>query len=299
MRTRLVSRVGSLLAVGALLFIAQPAMAQQEPTTVDELTIKANPQSEKEVIEKFVTDTSVKTGTGQIGRWDRQICVGFRNIKPEAGEIIKAQVELRATQVGLAIAPLGCEPNIIVLATSDAKGDLKKEVKVSKASFLGNEWTMSQGKGKLKEFVNSDSPVRWWFLTSRVTWDGKPYTAGSIVEAQSFSRAAVRADFHHVFVVLDVSRIRTVDFSALADYIAFVSLAQTKPDAKVPPQVQSILTLFSDRDEGITPPTSLTKWDLSYLAGLYDARRDTKRWTGQMWDIRRSMQADQVSYKQE
>jgi len=58
---------------------------------------------------------------------------------------------------------------------------------------------------------------------------------------------------------------------AVADYIAFVSLAQVNPDAGNLP-FPSILNLFSTQDAS-QRPAHMTDWDLDYLDGLYHATR--------------------------
>lgn len=272
-----------------LLFAAVPTTAQEAPTTVDEVSIVAvDPKSEK-AISEFVSTTSVKSGTGQMGRWDKEICVSIENLRPDAADMIRELIASNAREVGLLMGAPNCKPNIFILATDNAEMLLTAMFKKNSRAFLDDEWTIREGQGKLMEFIASDRPVRWWYVVKRVTRKGQPYRVGAAIEGRGRIGSTVRADFSHVVVVLDVSRIGKINFPALAGYVAMVSLVQTSPDAEFA-GVPTILRLFSDRDAGLLPAEGMTDWDRAFLKALYKAPRDAKRITIQERDISRAMQ---------
>jgi len=82
---------------------------------------------------------------------------------------------------------------------------------------------------------------------------------------------ATRHDFNTVLVIVDTNRLNGAPIVAVADYIAFVSLAQVNPDAGNLP-FPSILNLFSTQDPA-RRPEHMTDWDVDYLDGLYHATR--------------------------
>jgi hypothetical protein len=82
---------------------------------------------------------------------------------------------------------------------------------------------------------------------------------------------ATRHDFNTVLVIVDTNRLNGAPIVAVADYIAFVSLAQVNPDAGNLP-FPSILNLFSTQDAA-QRPDHMTDWDVDYLDGLYHATR--------------------------
>ena len=272
----------------AILLVAQPTAAQQESTTVETLTVVGRRQTQEEKIEAFVETTTVKSPTGQLGRWDREICPTTINIIPKAANMIYARIAQVATDVGLTIGPPGCKPNIFIVGTDNSKGLLENLVKVNKELFIDDEWVIRVSRGKLQEFINSEYPVKAWFVTKRVTWEGVPYRAGSGTQGRGRIRNTVRADFNHVIVVLDVSRIRTVRFPALVDYVTMVSLVQINPDAKLP-NVPSVLKLFEYQGQDLSQASGLTAWDMALLKGLYSARRDAKRASVQRLEIEEIM----------
>lgn len=292
MRTRTFCRFVGHTALASVLLAAQPTFAQDPTTTVDELTITAQkPLTKEEKIDRFVEETSVKSPTGQLGRWDKEICVGFENFMPDKADVIRNSISTAARDASLSVGQPGCAVNLLIIGTTDATAYLKESVKQNKKYFLDDDFTIRVGAGKLKEFVNSDAPVRWWFVTKRVTRDGKPYRVGSGIEGRGRIGSTVRADFSHAIVVLDTSRIpniRALDFKTLADYIAMVSLVQTDPDANFP-NVPSILRLFNDRNEGLTPVEGLSDWDRGFITALYKAPRDAKRDSIQKFDMRQTL----------
>lgn len=294
--TDVASRIGARWALraglGALLLAVQPAAAQDPPPTVEELIVPGmRPESRREIVARFVSAASVETGTGQVGRWDKDICLSVDGLQPQYADAIQHRIATEAAALGLVVGKQGCKPNIVVVATDNAQTLLKYAVEKNQRAFLDDEWALRVGKGELQKFIASDQPVRWWFVVKRVTRDGQPYEVRKATEVRGSGkiRSTVRADFSHAFIVLDVTRIRTVRFSALADYIAMVSLAQTDPDAQLP-NVPTILRLFRDRDEGLTPAESLTDWDRAFLKALYAARRDAKRVSIQEREMTRSME---------
>ena len=76
-------------------------------------------------------------------------------------------------------------------------------------------------------------------------------------------------------------------FSALADYVAMVTLAQIDPGADTR-QLDSILNLFEDERSRQTL-SGLTDWDQAYLLSLYEARWNARVVGQQRNDVRRRM----------
>lgn len=283
--------VRALLAgLASALVAAQPATARQEPTTVEGITVSGEkPQTQEQKIKTFVAAASVKTGTGQLGRWDKEICVVVENVRADAAAVLKDRIAATAQEVGLTVGDAGCKPNIMILATDDAQALLTASVKKNKRAFLDDEWTLRVREEDLDEFIASDQPVRCWFVVKRVTRDGKPYRVGTVIEGRGRIGSTVRADFNHVFIILDVSRIGKVKFPALADYVAMVSLAQISPDAEFP-DVPTVLRLFEREGAERAEAEGMTAWDHALLKALYSAPRDAKRMSIQEFRIRRSME---------
>ena len=145
---------------------------------------------------------------------------------------------------------------------------------------------MDQGGDALERFVSSDKPVRWWQVSMPVdSQTGQRATripgecSGSCGGAASYapqisvfaaSRLSTQIvdELFRTIIVLDVDQVSQVSAQQLADYIAFVTLAQIDPEADTSGYA-SILNVFDDP----TFAPSLTNWDIAYLEGLYQAER--------------------------
>ena len=89
-------------------------------------------------------------------------------------------------------------------------------------------------------------------------------------------------------MIVDVSKLGTVSWPQLTDYIAMVSLAQVDPDG-LPSGYNSILNLFNTPN----PPARMTEMDRSYLQALYSM--DTRR----MPKLQRSLLANTMVREQD
>ena len=96
-------------------------------------------------------------------------------------------------------------------------------------------------------------------------------------------------ELSRILVVVDGSKLERVTWEQLASYLAMAVLAQLQPDGE-PRQLETIMTLFSDRDAGRTPAASLTEWDRSYLKGLYSAPIHAAGARAQRSEIRRNLE---------
>lgn len=98
---------------------------------------------------------------------------------------------------------------------------------------------------------------------------------------------ATRQDFKSVLVIVDTNRLNGASIVAVADYIAFVSLAQVNPDVGNL-QYPSILNLFS-ASAASARPEHMSEWDVDYLDGLYHATRAARNIGQQQAEITRRM----------
>jgi hypothetical protein len=276
----------AILQAGA----AAAPTAPGEPTTVEGLVVSAPTKTDKEQITSFVSSVTALSADKRLARWDRKICPGVIGLKAAYAQALLDRISLTAQSVGLEVGKPGCRPDILIVATADSDALVRQAVKDNPDTFAKYEDGVSRGRKALQAFVDSQAPVRWWHVTARKTSDGQTYVQGANVRVRSAGRVKsnTRTDFDHVVIVLDAKRMGVVKFSALTDYVTMVALAQINPDADTG-GVPSILNLFSDKAVGATPPEGMTEWDMAYLQGLYDARRDARRGDRQEADVARTM----------
>jgi hypothetical protein len=246
----------------------------------------------------FVSRVAVPARGRGLARWEDRICVGVANLENEAAQYIVDRVSTVAQDLGLEPGAPGCEPRILVIATTDANSFTREFVASRPRLFRVGGSGMDRGLNTLRQFESTDRPVRWWNVSVPInsdtgeiavrlpgdfkgdgTGDESVFDYIPMIEVRSVSRlnSQIVDKSLRSFVIVDVDRLGDVSLEQLADYIAFISLAQIDPDADTSGYV-SVLNVFDDPDQA----AGLTNWDRAYLLGLYNtirmrANRNTQR----------------------
>ena len=265
--------------------------APPPPTPLEGLVITARPAAPPiDTVSGFVADVSAQSANGRLARWDRKICPGVIGLKEPYGQQMIDRIALIATTIGLQVGDPGCKPNLIIVATDDSQAMVKLLVDRNPTAFGKWEDGITRGRAALADFIETPRPVRWWHVTHVTLADGQTYTRGSQVLIRQVGRVrgTSRDNFDHVIIMIDVSQVGVIRFSALADYVAMVGLAQVDPQTD-PSGVPSVLNLFSARDKGAPPPIGLTGWDVAYLQALYSVDANVNKGDRQANRIVRDM----------
>jgi hypothetical protein len=246
---------------------------------------------------RFVeTLTIAPRSLDQLARWDSRFCPLIAGATERQAEYIADQVSRRAQEVGLRPGAPGCTPNVVILFTakSDELAQRMFEEDADVFAYYDSVNSATLGRKAFDAFMNSTAPVRWWHVIQTVGADGVPIRASggqapTVRSSGSRLRSAVRQDLARAIIIIDVTRVGGVPVSAIADYVAMVSLAQIDP-AAVDPGLPSILTLFSGAASTTNPqPTEMTSNDLAFLKGLYASSGDAVSVRQQLGEIARSM----------
>ncbi|TFW11039.1 hypothetical protein EGY25_15255 [Brevundimonas intermedia] len=287
----------ALLSTAAL-SIAVPAFAQEQasasPQTPAELgDVEVTGRRLEPQVQSFIDDIAAPPRGRGLARWDRTICVGVANMDERYAQFMVDRVAKAAVDVGLEVGEPGCRPDIMVVASADAKALASALVDDNPQGFRPARSNTDLGSQALRRFKTTDAPVRWWHVSLPVSADTgeiavrldneEPPTI--TVRDASRLRSNIRDDLARVIIILDVSKIGTVGFGALSDYVAMIALAQVEPDADAN-GYDSVLNLFSPEADRLA---GLTQWDRDYLASLYRANRNRARPTQQARDIVRGM----------
>lgn len=284
----MMTKTFSALACALALGFAAPASAQEPsaapaatPAPVEEVVVTA--QRTEDIVRAFVADLSVSVrGSDQLARWDRSICPGISGLKPQYARPVLDRIAQRAYEIGLDVGTPGCKANVLILVTPNAD-EVTKKIVDSNRDVLGwhaQRGQVSQGRDGLREFIASDAPVRWWHVASVTSNDGVRVgdthtgeASAVVVDGASRIHRPTRVDFGGAFIVVDANRISGLPLGALADYLAMVGLAQLTPETDTA-AYPSILNIFNGVAGGPPAHVTLTDWDMSYLRGLYAAKRD-------------------------
>lgn len=245
--------------------VIQPAAPMGEITELPEVSVVARPNI-REVIRSFITDVTTEDEPGgQIGRFDERVCPGVMNIQPQHAQIINDQIARAALRVGLPIGRPGCRPNVLVIFVQDSDRFAPALVAEHPRVFRHHVAETRNGRELMQEFSRPGRAVRWWHLT---VLESEGYGASRI-------RSDVETDIIYSLLVVDLERLGRVNLGTLGDYIAMTALARISPDAQIG-ATDSVLNLFSDIEQGVTPAPGLTDWDVAYLQALYGAHLNVR-----------------------
>lgn len=291
---KMTKSVAAVLAVFAGLTLAAPASAQPAPQEDDIVVVGERLQ---EMVRSFVGEVAVApNGEQQMARWDGRICPLVAGLPARQMQYVADRIAQRAHQVDIETEGPGCTANILIFVTPDASrlaSGIVDEYR-SLVAFYSTNGLSTLGRGPLEEFSSSTAPVRWWHVNQTVSADGQQLgsdgTGTQVLRGVQPSRAhrATRQDFLRVLIIVDARQAQGVQFQALADYLAMVSLAQLDPAGETT-GTPTILNLFNGNEPGAVTPSAMTEWDLAYLEGLYTARRTAPRAIWQQRDISRRM----------
>lgn len=270
----------SLIAGAALslaLMTQQAPPAEQEPveqtapagtfpseaTAVEEVVVFGRTE---EVVRDFVQSLSVRDGyNGQLAQFDGWVCPGVVNMRPEYGRIVADRIGRVASLIGQTVGPPGCAANIMVIATSEADDLVPALTAAYPNIFVQHSYEQTGGRGRLRDFLASEAPVRWWHVM-----DERASAGPAPARLVSHFSSATRSNIQGAMVVVDLGKMDQVHLEALGDYIAMVALARLDPDMDTS-GAPTILNLFAG--DG-APPTEISEFDLAYLNALYSAPRD-------------------------
>ncbi|HWW11103.1 MAG TPA: hypothetical protein VN018_01200 [Brevundimonas sp.] len=283
-----------LLAATALMAATQvPAAATppQDPPVTQIEDVVVTGRRLDQMIEQFVDEVAEPNNYRGLARWNRSLCVGVANLRPETAQYIVDRVSTVAEDVGLNPGNPGCRPNLLIVATEDGEAVARTMVTEREKDFRMGGTGMDRGRAALIDFQETDRPIRWWQVSLpvdsetgaravRLPGDCQPpacaqsegnvlgYAPVTNVSSASRLRTDFVDDIFRTVVIVDIDEVAGLTALQLADYIAMVALAQINPNADTR-GFGTILNVFAD---SAAVPT-LTEWDLAYLQGLYGAEQ--------------------------
>lgn len=279
---------------------------QDSPIALEDITVTG--RSLNAMIGDFVGEVAEPNRGRALARWDRQVCVGVANLKPEAAEYMADRISTVAEDIGLSAGGPGCTPNILVIATDDGDAFAASLVEQRGRAFRMGGAGMDRGGEALRDFQTTPRPVRWWQLSmpidaqtgaraSRIAGDcsGNCTGMGSVMQyapnigvfAASRLTSQTLETLFRAIVIVDVNQVSELSILQLSDYIAMVTMAQIDPDADTS-GYESILNVMHTPEAS----DSLTSWDTAYLQGLYSAERNKQNPGNNRTEITRSIRLE-------
>lgn len=250
-----------------------PAASQSPAVDLEDIVVEGRPL--ETLTRTFVREVAAPARNRGMARWRNGLCVGVANLQPEMAQYITDRVSTVAQDVGLKPGEPGCEPHVLIIATVDASAFTRQFVEVRPRLFRVGGSGMDRGGNAFEAFLENDQPVRWWNISVPVNDDTgliasrMPGFDPPITRVQpSRITTQIVDDTKRAFIIVDVDKTKDVSLEQLADYIAFITLAQVDPEADTSGYA-TILNLFDDPAQTRT----LTNWDRAYLQGLYNTIR--------------------------
>jgi hypothetical protein len=272
------------------------AVAASSAGDLPQITIEARRRDLEQRVHEFVAHLPALSGDESLARWQAPICPLVAGLPRLQGEFILTRVSEIAASVGAALAATHCQPNFVIVVTSDPVALLKGwAARDHYRNLFGDN-----GVIRVNRFINTPRAVRVWYNDQSVGTNGSIVMPDSSPSAGAQSSGlnvnqyadATRLAANAVWVissvieVVDSGRMKGLKFGQMADYVAMAGLAEFNFDVSVA-TAPSILRLFQASDQ--QAPAGLTALDLAYLKGLYHVQQNSPLQTGL---IRQSMLRD-------
>jgi len=267
-----------------------PAAPQESAVVLEDVVVEA--RRLEELTREFVNEVSAPSRNRGLARWRGGVCVGVVNIRPEVAQPLADHISRVAMDYGLRPGDPGCRPNILITFSDDGQALSEAMVERRRRIFRVGVGGLDRGNVALRDFRQSDRPVRWWHVSIptnaetgtpgiRLPGEGAPRVRGEGLVNQG---RWIRDDLNKVIIVIDINRIDRVMLPQLADYLALVALAQVDPDGDTS-RFSTILNLFDDAEGS----PGLTGWDRAYLEALYGGPSERIRNSDQTRELLRNI----------
>jgi hypothetical protein len=205
-------------------------------------------------------------------RWNSPICFYLGGLSAEQGEFVLARLAQTSSSAGAPLARTPCQPNFVILATSEPE-------RVLEASYARNPQLFGKAtQANIRQFLESSQsrPVRVWynFNLGRKSGvhNGHFVPSSNQAESSPFVGNTV-FDFFSIVAIIDTNRTERARLDQLADYLLMAGLTNADLDADLG-SAPSILRLFAASGEN--QPSGLSDWDAAFLKALYQSNQTSR-----------------------
>jgi hypothetical protein len=205
-------------------------------------------------------------------RWNTPICFYLAGLPAEQVKLVLARLSQTSSSAGAPLARTPCQPNFVILATSEPE-------RVLEASYARNPALFgSATPATIHQFLESSQsrPVRVWYNINSGRKSGvhNGHFVPSNTQAESSPFVGNTAfDFFSIVVIIDTNRTEHTRLDQLADYLVVAGLTNLDLDADLG-SAPSILRLFALSGEN--QPSGLSSWDAAFLKALYQSNQTSR-----------------------
>jgi hypothetical protein len=286
------------LLLAAAFGLAGAAAAQSSPQATDDGDILVTGVNVDQQIKDFVGALTQAPPRGQLSRFETKVCPAAFGLQPGQRDGVLARMRVVAKAAGLEVGKPNCVPNILLIVTPNKRAFL--EALERKYDFYFGEMS----SGEVRRLVRSPGPAAAWQVQGpQLTGDGDEasnsgdgalpgadYAVNRTTRPQSRVSGSGRPQFQAAAVVVEQGALDGLTTIQLADYAAMRAFARTDP-AKLPSSGPATILKVLEAPMGTPVPLTLTRWDLSFLKGLYAATGNLYA-TSQRSEIKERIQRD-------
>lgn len=239
---------------------------------------RASADERRDRARAFVADSGVANGEQAVARWVDPMCVKVIGPERAIARAVEARVRKIAATAAVPLAAAPCRANALIAFVANGPAAMR-HIAAKRSSSL-----MDVAPRDHAALVEGIAPARWWYSVQARSSDGEPASATSgptvrmervsgelpgnmnttfqKVSGSSFVNTQSMRAIYSANVILDVNQMEGFGLGSVADFAAFVLLAEVRPLKGEKPD--SILGLF-----GKDGQRSLTEWDATFLSELY------------------------------
>ena len=235
-------------------------------------------------LQNFVKDLTPTTLTyNQLSRWEEPVCPAAFGLAAPQRSLVVDRMRTLAKAAGVPLAKPGCDPNIIVIVTSD-KAALLAALEKKHPDYFPADWS----DRTVRRLERSPDPVAAWQFEGVLSTDGLRISDGTasndtvdpagLVAATTATTAPAsrlrplgRHDVLTSILIVQTSALAGITTTQFADYAAMRTLVNTDPEKLRASPSETILKVM-DAPMGTPVPLSLTNWDFSFLKAYYASR---------------------------
>ena len=265
----------SLIAAVAAPVAAQPA-SPAATASGNEAIVVTGQRNERQAVSDFVHALTPTLWQGQISRFEHSVCPAVVGLAPAQATAVEQRMRLVAKSAGIIVDGPRCDANVILIVTSDKKAFME-ELRHHHGEYFGD-----MTRERIHDLEREPGPAAAWQLR------GPPINAAGqdlyedpgtgqyvnrTIEGSSRLTEAVRPQFDAAVVVVERRALTGLTVTQLADYAAIRALTGADPARLGNSSAPTILHVLEVPEGGETPIT-MTSWDLAFLKGFYDVRRN-------------------------
>jgi len=281
---RSIGRCFAAFGIAVLVALCCSNIANTDPQTAPAVTespppLQVTAEAARAALERRV-DAFVHAITRNPGlsdddslvRWNTPICLLVAGLAAENIKIVSERLSQIGSSAGAPLARAPCQPNFIIVATSEP--DRVLDAWHARDGRLFGDATPAQ----IRQFRESSRsrPVRVWYNidTGRKSGMRNGHFIPSNTRAESSAFVANTVfDFFSIFAMIDTRRTEHSTLEQLADYVAMTGLTNVDLDADLG-SAPSILRLFAPSGEN--RPSGLSSWDAAFLKALYQSNQTSR-----------------------